>query len=536
MESENLDQFSSATCSCVGEGITITTEDRFILANACANCATSWEEKESRGRYADILSYGQIPCGFLAAKDPTEIPTFVEEWYSACTSQKVGTNQSVFLCGPSGSGKTFSAIALLFRFAKLGQTIRYIDCTEYLMDRRASYSAKHIDNIGDTYTKKNEKDRWSIARYDVVILDNIGVGTSNDWTKEQYDHLINSRQTSGKITIYISNFADDAKFTTDGKKLSNLVGPRAASRVNQASMLFLKERTLTSTLSPAVIFEPVKPPRPLSPNETTFLHIWAREGLFSMVSKKERSTLTMKSKINPSEVIERPFSTPREYISWSGFHVVMQGPVVDYDDANVLAALMKIYHRIGSAGSVATTLADICRELGFDPNSGAKKAQLKRSLIRLAESRITIRTIQQDAKVKSDDLMWIGGFLDSVAYEGSTKNRKIIVRFNESLAPFYQKKSLVLLPLDILTSLSPYAQGIYRFLLGHRDDYKFIGLNRWRDILAINAHVQEKSFKDCMRLALRELVTRNLLSAESNIDPNGIVHSYLNRERSEQVH
>jgi hypothetical protein len=494
------------------------------------------QKSEHLARYAEILSYSQIPCGFLAAKDSEIAPAFIQEWYYTCISNKLESDPSISLCGPSGSGKTFSAIALLFHFAKVGKTVRYIDCSEYLMDRRASYSARHIDNIGDTYTKKTEKDRWSIARYDVVILDNIGVGTSSEWTKEQYDHLINSRQTSGKITVYISNFSDNAKLTTDNKSLSDLVGQRAASRINQATTFFMSERTRQNSISAAVAFEPVRPPRPLSPNETTFLHIWAREGLFSMVSKKERSLLTAKSKINPSEFIERPYANPREYISWSGFHVVMQGPVVDYEDANVLAALMKIYHRIGSEGTVATTLADIARELGVDSKSGAKKSQLKRSIVRLAESRITIRTIHQDPKVRSDELMWIGGFLDSVAYDGSTKNRKITVKFNGSLAPFYQKKSLVLLPLDTLTSLSPYAQGIYRFLLGHRDNYKFIGLTRWREILAINPSVQEKSFKDCMRLALRELISRKLLSPESNIDTKGVFHSHLDRENMDQIH
>ena len=255
-----------------------------------------------------------------------------------------------------------------------------------------------------------------------------------------------------------------------------------------------------------------------------------------MVSKRERSLLTAKSKINASEVIELPFSKPREYISWSGFHIVLQGPVVDYDDANVLAALMKIYHSSGTAGTVITSLAQILRELGLEADSGAKLKQLKRSIVRLAESRITIRTVPTDPKVKSEATMWIGGFLENVMYEGNTRNRKVIIKFNEAMAPFYQKKSLVLLPLDTLTSLSPYAQGIYRFLLGHRDHYKFISLTRWRDILAINPSVQEKNFKDCVRLALRELISRKLLSEESRIDPSGIVHSYVVRAESEDLH
>jgi hypothetical protein len=147
-----------------------------------------------------------------------------------------------------------------------------------------------------------------------------------------------------------------------------------------------------------------------------------------------------------------------------------------------------------------------------------------------------MRTVPTDPKVKSDEKMWIGGFIDSVIYEGGSRSRKVIIKFNDAMAPFYQKKSLVLLPLDILTSLSPYAQGIYRFLLGHRDNYKFISLKRWREILAINPNVQDKNFKDCMRIAIKELVSRKLLTDQSNIDRSGIFHSHIIRAPAELVH
>lgn len=533
---EKSASFGDSCSTCLGDGIVLSTTDRHIAATYCPSCTIDWNVRQERERFAEIITLAQFPSGFIVAKKAMDLPPFADEWYSKITNTTNTSEQSLFLCGPSGSGKTFSAIALLFRFAMRGMYVRYIDCSEYLMDRRASYSTKHIGKMGDTFTKKTENDRWSIARYDVIVLDNIGVGTTNDWTKEQYDHLIDTRQTSGKPTIYISNYADDLKFTLEGKMLSSLIGQRSANRINQSSMLYLKERTNLQTMPPETVFEPVRPPRPLAPNETTFLHIWAREGLFSMVSKKERSSLTAKSSVNPNEFIELPHPKPREYISWSGYHVILQGPVVDYDDANVLAALMKIYHGIGCAGTLTTTLANILRELGLNSESGANLKQIKRSLIRLAESRITMRTVPNDPKIKSDEKMWIGGFIDSVIYEGGTKSRKVIIKFNDAMAPFYQKKALVLLPLDTLTSLSPYAQGIYRFLLGHRDNYKFISLARWREILAINPHVQEKNFKDCMRIAIKDLISRNLLTDQSNIDRNGIFHSYIVRAPAEQVH
>lgn len=530
-------QPSEQTCStCMGDGILLSTEDRYISAKKCTRCSPTYETQRNRDRFLETLNYAQIPSGFLAAAKVDNLPNYLEEWYSKHESDVATTNRSIFLCGPSAAGKTFCAVALIFRLAKKGIFARYIDCAEYLMDRRSSYGARHLGNIGDTYTRKTENDRWSLSRCEIAILDNIGVGTANDWSREQYDLLIESRHSSGKTTIYISNFSDDPQFSIEGKKLSSIIGPRPAARINQAPVIYLKDRTSQTHVTPDAIFEPVKPPRPLAPNETTFLHIWAREGLFSMVSKKERSTLTAKSKVNRNEFIELPSPKPREYISWSGYHIILQGPVVDYEDANVLAALMKIYHKVGNSGSVQTSIGAILSELGLSTESGSNAKQLKRSLVRLAESRITMRTVPDNPKVKSDEMMWIGGFLDSVIYEGGTRNKKVIVKFNDAMAPFYQKKSLVLLPLDTLTSLSSYAQGIYRFLIGHRDTYKFIGLNRWREILAINPTVKEKNFKDCMRLAVKELIERKLISDESRIDRNGVFHSYLIRSVTEQFH
>ncbi len=182
--------------TCGGEGVCLSTEDRHVTARHCQTC-TSWDERNARDRYAELINYAQIPSGFLTANSAQNLLPALEEWYSNLPTGTLNSSNSIFLCGPSGSAKTFSVVALMFRFAKAGKIVRYFDCPQHIMDRRSSYNSRKLAQGADPYTQQVEDDRWSISRCDIAVLDNIGVGTANDWTKEQYDFLIDARQASG---------------------------------------------------------------------------------------------------------------------------------------------------------------------------------------------------------------------------------------------------------------------------------------------------------------------------------------------------
>ena len=106
----------------------------------------------------------------------------------------------------------------------------------------------------------------------------------------------------------------------------------------------------------------------------------------------------------------------------------------------------------------------ILRELDLEFESPATLKQLKRSFARLADLKITFRTAHAEPKEKSEASMWIGAFLQNVMYDGSTKSRKVIIKFNEAMAPSYEKKSLVLLPLDSLNIAADAGKFIERAL------------------------------------------------------------------------
>ena len=103
---------------------------------------------------------------------------------------------------------------------------------------------------------------------------------------------------------------------------------------------------------------------------------------------QERARLTKISDVDGSEI---EVSQLREFQSWSGFSIVADGPVVDFNDALVLAAVICLYHRHDFRnGVVTTTLSELARTLGKKADSGAVQSGLKRSLTRLASVRLKV--------------------------------------------------------------------------------------------------------------------------------------------------
>jgi DNA replication protein DnaC len=120
----------------------------------------------------------------------------------------------LILCGKLGTGKTHLALAAGTELAKRGNEVSYINLLDLIRWVRSSWSSESFSE---------EQILARLAKYDLLIIDEIGVqnGTENERTI-LFD-IINSRYENMVPTIIISNL------TIDGIK--QLISERSVDRI-----------------------------------------------------------------------------------------------------------------------------------------------------------------------------------------------------------------------------------------------------------------------------------------------------------------
>jgi DNA replication protein DnaC len=503
----------------------IDSSQPVVFANSCQECQGSWNEQERRNKSAERISAANIPSVLANGLDISINRPEILQWAEAARG---GVRKDLFLYGPPGVGKSILAIEVLADFLKQEISVFYLDAASFVRDVRKCYNSRHVNKIGDGLAATINEIQRRLRHFDIVVVDHLGRGSSvTEFTLDTYSELVERRHETGKLTIWVSNHGLAGLDSLDGKSLAIKIGEIAATKILAAVCMRIGCRTDENPKAESVDFSIVNyRVRGMNQEDSTLLNVWSRLGLFRMISTRERARLTRPSEIDPNQTIEIPEA--REFLAWGGFHVIQTGAVVDYHDCTVLIAILKLYHQNGKDGVVTFSLAELANVLQIK-SRGAPSVltSLRRSLYRLMESKVRI-------KAPNSSMIWIGGFLDSMKTDGQNTRMKIVIRLNEFLIQQYRDNLYSYLSVPSLVGLRMlYSQGIYRFLLSHRDDYKFIGLLKWRSILGVSSELADKEFRRKIRVAVVELIQMDLLTFQSRLDENDILHTHLSRNRCE---
>ncbi len=231
----NENEYSYAKiCSCVenckhcsGKGyISYTNENNYEVLGKCPACSLV---------RSNIKKYNltRIPSKFseILMVD-TYIPKSVDQQnalkYVKDSFIKHYPNEKGFLLmGPSGVGKTHLAIGALSELTlERGISCMFKDFFLLLAELRQAYSEG---------TSENDILRPLIDA-EVLVIDEMGKGKSNEWEKNILDQLIANRYNSSKITLITTNYPSknySDKLSEKGEHLEERIGERIFSRLNE---------------------------------------------------------------------------------------------------------------------------------------------------------------------------------------------------------------------------------------------------------------------------------------------------------------
>jgi len=151
--------------------------------------------------------------------------------------KKYPTKNGFLLMGPSGLGKTHLAVGTISELTlKHGVKCMFKDFFYLLSELKQAYSEGTPEN--DVILP--------LIETDVLVIDELGKGRSNEWELNILDQLISKRYNASKKTLITTNYVtfDLAKDLGDTKEILEVrVGERIASRLHEmCEFLYLQGR------------------------------------------------------------------------------------------------------------------------------------------------------------------------------------------------------------------------------------------------------------------------------------------------------
>lgn len=484
---------------------------------------TSYNEgvKKIRERYERLVALvraARIP-GRYAPLLEQELPSQASEWVEQFKSGR--DVSSLVLFGKPGTGKTALASMLAMRIImETGKSVVFFP-TELIFEWRKRTITADFGTQQKTYYQNHYDELISeIRTADIVILDDVGRQKPSESIESAYTEIIDLRYPSGKPTIYTTNHWTSVECSLDGRTLEDRIGSRAADRLRETTVIEVKgpsrreENSLTQEVIPKDVQDSFVT-KSMRKDETSCMWWLARNPIFQVVDDHERARLT---DVNGEDIDQ----APRLFkgVWHEGDQLTVFGPVLGMDDQLLYLALVELlhdHHRLGKKGlTVETTIAEIREKLGLKSRSTRTTQQLLKRLTRL--KRVSVRFKSYDNR------SWIGGFVDSVAHDGRTKDYRIIISMNPCMIRFYESPAYFSLRLNDLRMMSDWGKVFYLFVESHSDDRKHFPVETLAQI-AGKSNADKKRLKRTAQDVLKEQKALGYQTDEAHIDAKGIIHT-----------
>ena len=507
-------------------------ENGRIMAKFCS-CVEergNWEEKEALQETADDLHRAEIPNRYLAARDPKGIHPEILSWIEKYKAQQE-VPSTLFLYGGVGAGKTHSAIhALLSVFPETTSflylpTYKFLELRNEYLDHRFSDDKEEKSRSAKVYRNYHR----FLKTCDFLVLDELGQEKLAPDESKVLFQLLDTRYSSGKVTICISNHSDDRKRSLDGKLLTSLVGARIASRLKSAQQVYftgpdLRVHEGSEVISKEEIDNFMVPAKILTHSDDTH-HImnWlARNPAFEVVSTQKRKELTYIDQKGQERDKDRPIESFARDVWINGDCLQITGPVCDHEDKKIYAFLVKELvkrHKDGWKGLfVELSYSYILRMLGSD-DGGKNISILKRQLDRLNRMTLVFTNVKGNK--------WSGPLLTSLYQKGEGKEQKVVVEFNRYMIIFYRLNEYTTFNKQAFQKFKGDSSAFYLFYSSHSEKDMTVSVEKCKKLLAIPDGFDKKEALKRVKKAVQHLVDAKVMDPIKTFVKNGKVHTSL---------
>lgn len=123
-------------------------------------------------------------------------------------------NHNVYLFGNPGSGKTHLAYSIALKYFEQGLSVGVWNQPDFM---------RHMRNVAMTGADAEEREIRRISSLDVLVIDDIGVGKSSDFTVQILYEIVNKRIMNLKNGLVITSnlHPDDMAIKLDDARLSD---------------------------------------------------------------------------------------------------------------------------------------------------------------------------------------------------------------------------------------------------------------------------------------------------------------------------
>jgi DNA replication protein DnaC len=215
---------------------------KLVLCPTCGG--TGWELVERKGvrpcecqrvgRGDVLLMQARIPKGFMHCTFDTFDPVCPSVHRALMNTRKFVdeyplVDVGLLYLGSCGVGKTHLAVAALKELIKKGIAGLFYDFRDLLKEIQDSYNP-------NTHTSEL-KILAPIFEAEVLVLDELGASKPTEWVQETMTHIINKRYNEKKTTIFTSNYLDMPIGSSYDETLTDRVGVRLRSRLQEMCRL-----------------------------------------------------------------------------------------------------------------------------------------------------------------------------------------------------------------------------------------------------------------------------------------------------------
>lgn len=231
MDDDGANASAATVCpSCFGTGVEIVPGKG---ARTCTECRPKGGNR--------LLAAARIPlrfrdCSFHNYYPKNDSQYFAHHFASKLVAEYPAADTGLLFMGPVGVGKTHLAAAML-----LGLVGRGVRCLFY-------ESGTLLKGIQDSYNPISKTSELRVLapvyQAEVLVLDELGATVPTDWVRDTLYQIINTRYNDKKLTIFTTNYSDEAPVerVEDPESLDVRSSLRKLGRSRTRELTTLEER------------------------------------------------------------------------------------------------------------------------------------------------------------------------------------------------------------------------------------------------------------------------------------------------------